>query len=355
MPGGCATASPGSPTGPTSGCTGSSPAAAPEPITPEPAAPRADRYADGDVAAGRRHDRLRARAARRPAATDVRNEVVRLDAHAPSKPEVLVSGPDFVAAPRLYPGRRHAGLAAVEPPVDAVGRHGAGGARPGHRRGDGGGRRAAASRCPEPRCAPRRVAAGSCPTAPEWWNLYRWTPGHRHRAGRARRRGDRRARAGCSGRPATRVLRRRAGGVRTVRRNGCDTPRGAAADGTLVDLDVAVLGDRRGARPPGRTRSWWWPAAPTSRARGAPGRRRPPSAAEPLLARRGSCGLDPGQLSVPEPITFDSVDRATGAPRTAHALFYPPANAGPPGPDGERAAAAGDDPRRPDRRPRCRC
>ncbi len=112
-------------------------------VHPGAGRPRGDRYADGDVVPGRHVDRLRARAARRTAPpTDVRNEIVRLDARAPSEPEVLVTGPDFVAAPRLGPDGDDAGLAAVEPPVDAVGRHRADGPRPRHRRGDRGGGRA---------------------------------------------------------------------------------------------------------------------------------------------------------------------------------------------------------------------
>ena len=78
---------------------------APEPLTPEPAVPRGDRYADGDVSPDgsylvcvREHHPEGGRGA-----VDVRNEIVRLAAHAPSVPEVLVSGPDFVAAPRLSP------------------------------------------------------------------------------------------------------------------------------------------------------------------------------------------------------------------------------------------------------------
>jgi dipeptidyl aminopeptidase/acylaminoacyl peptidase len=40
-------------------------------------------------------------------AVDVRNEIVRLAAHEPSEPEVLVTGPDFVSNPRFSPdGRR---------------------------------------------------------------------------------------------------------------------------------------------------------------------------------------------------------------------------------------------------------
>src|SRR5690349_6254785 len=63
----------------------------PVPLTPEPASPRADRFADGDLAPDgativcvreRHHG---------PSAAEVVNEIVRLDAHTPGEPEVLVS------------------------------------------------------------------------------------------------------------------------------------------------------------------------------------------------------------------------------------------------------------------------
>jgi dipeptidyl aminopeptidase/acylaminoacyl peptidase len=75
------------------------------PITPTPETPRGDRYADGDVSPDgrwivcvREHHPPRGRGA-----VDVRNELVRLAAHEQSVPEVLVSGPDFVAGPRWSP------------------------------------------------------------------------------------------------------------------------------------------------------------------------------------------------------------------------------------------------------------
>ena len=81
------------------------PDAEPVVLTPEPTVPRGDRFADGDVAPDgtwlvcvrEHHPREGA------AATEVVNEIVRLDAREPSEPEVLVTGPDFVAAPRLSP------------------------------------------------------------------------------------------------------------------------------------------------------------------------------------------------------------------------------------------------------------
>jgi dipeptidyl aminopeptidase/acylaminoacyl peptidase len=73
-------------------------------LTPEPTTPMADRYADGVLTVdGRwvlcvreRHD-----------GDDVRNELVAIEAQTGGEPLVVVSGPDFVAAPRVSPdGRR---------------------------------------------------------------------------------------------------------------------------------------------------------------------------------------------------------------------------------------------------------
>jgi dipeptidyl aminopeptidase/acylaminoacyl peptidase len=76
-----------------------------EALTPEPASPRGDRYADGDISPDgraivcvREHHPPGGRGA-----IDVTNEIVRLDADRPSTPEVVVSGPDFVASPRFSP------------------------------------------------------------------------------------------------------------------------------------------------------------------------------------------------------------------------------------------------------------
>ncbi len=67
---------------------------------------------------------------------------------------------------------------------------------------------------------------------------------------------------------------------------------------------------RRLARPPN-------PASTGSIRRAG---RRPPCCARPATS-----GVDPGYLSVPEAVSFPST-APDGAPRTAHALFYPPAN-----------------------------
>jgi dipeptidyl aminopeptidase/acylaminoacyl peptidase len=75
-----------------------------EALVPEPAAPRGDRYADGDltpdgewIACVREHHPPGG------GPVDVGNEIVRLAAHRPSTPQVLVSGPDFVTSPRFSP------------------------------------------------------------------------------------------------------------------------------------------------------------------------------------------------------------------------------------------------------------
>jgi len=74
---------------------------APYPLTPEPAQPHGDRYADGVISADGRwiicvrehHDVA--------GGSEARNEIVAIDAEAGGEPQVLVTGPDFVAAPRV--------------------------------------------------------------------------------------------------------------------------------------------------------------------------------------------------------------------------------------------------------------
>jgi len=75
---------------------------APQPLTPEPSVPRGLRYADGDLSP----DGTTLLCVQEEHHADERectNTVVRLVAHAPSTPEVVVSGPDFVADPRWRP------------------------------------------------------------------------------------------------------------------------------------------------------------------------------------------------------------------------------------------------------------
>ncbi len=74
----------------------------PHPITPEPPTPGAWRYADGRVTPdGRWVVCVRERHEGADPARDVRNELVAVPADGSAAPHVLVSGRDFVAAPRI--------------------------------------------------------------------------------------------------------------------------------------------------------------------------------------------------------------------------------------------------------------
>lgn len=81
----------------------------PFPLTPEPAVPAGDRYADGRLTAdGRWVVCVRERHV--PGGGEPRNELVALAARPDGEPveaTVLVSGPDFVASPRVSPDGRH--------------------------------------------------------------------------------------------------------------------------------------------------------------------------------------------------------------------------------------------------------
>jgi dipeptidyl aminopeptidase/acylaminoacyl peptidase len=147
-----------------------------QPLTPEPARPRGDRYADGDVspdgqwiACVREHHPVDC-----PGPIDVRNEIVRLDAHRPSTPDVLVSGPDFVSNPRLNQnGSRLCWLEWDHPnmPWD--------GTRLMVRELDGGADTLVAGGPDESLFEPCWQADGSLTFVSDrtgWWNLYRWLP-----------------------------------------------------------------------------------------------------------------------------------------------------------------------------------
>jgi dipeptidyl aminopeptidase/acylaminoacyl peptidase len=303
------------------------PGGAPEPITPEPAAPRADRYADGDVAPdGATIVCVRERHAG-PSAADVRNEVVRLAADAPSEPEVLVSGPDFVAAPRLGPdGHTLAWLQWNHPSMpwddtQLVVRDLTSGEETVVAGGPG-----------ESVLEPRWEPDGSLlflSDRTDWWNLYRWTPGA-DIVPVVRL-------AAEIGEPAwmfgsARFARLDDGRIVYARwRDGRDGLAVRRTDGALVDLDVpfSAVAAVRAAGPDAVVVV---AGSPTSE----PGVHRVDvagSAVETLRAPR-DLGLAPEHISVPEHITFDSVD-GSGAPRRAHAQFYPPASVDSHGPEGE--------------------
>jgi dipeptidyl aminopeptidase/acylaminoacyl peptidase len=71
-------------------------------LTPEPPVPRGWRYADGDLGPDG-STLLCVREEHHADGTEATNTIVRLDAHAPSTPAVVVEGPDFVSDPRWRP------------------------------------------------------------------------------------------------------------------------------------------------------------------------------------------------------------------------------------------------------------
>ena len=150
------------------------PGGEPVALTPEPARPRADRYADGDFAPdGETLVCVRERHTG-DHATDVVNEVVRLSAHTPSEPEVLVSGPDFVASPRISPdGQILAWLQWNHPTCRGTPpRSWCATSRPATRPSS---RAGGASRSPSRVWQPDG-SLSFCSDRTDWWNLYRWKP-----------------------------------------------------------------------------------------------------------------------------------------------------------------------------------
>jgi dipeptidyl aminopeptidase/acylaminoacyl peptidase len=303
------------------------PGGAPEPITPEPETPRADRFADGDVSPDgativcvrERHTGT--------GSTDVQNEIVRLAADAPSEPEVLVSGPDFVAAPRLSPdGGALAWLQWNHPsmPWDAtqlVVRDLTTGEETVVAGGPG-----------ESVLEPRWEADASLlflSDRTDWWNLYRFTPGADIEPV-VRMDAEIGVPAWVFGTSRYAVLGD--GQVVFARsRAGYDALVVRGLDGSLTELDVPFSAIRT-VRAAGPGTVAVVAGSPTTE----PGVYTVDvvtSEYETLRAPR-DLGIDPALLSVPEPITFPSVD-ASGARRQAHALFYPPTHPARRGPLGE--------------------
>ena len=152
-------------------CSGDS-----QPLTPEPVTLRGDRYADGDVSPD--GESIVCVRERHPAGgrsvVDVRNEIVRLAAHAPSEPELLVSGPDFVSDPRLSPdGERLCWIEWDHPnmPWDDT-RLRVRDLRTGEERTVAGG---PGNSVQEPQWQPDGSLTFICDRT-GWWNLYRFAP-----------------------------------------------------------------------------------------------------------------------------------------------------------------------------------
>ncbi|MFQ6328687.1 prolyl oligopeptidase family serine peptidase [Nocardia sp. CWNU-33] len=300
-------------------------------LTPEPAVPRGDRYGDGafgpdgaTVVAIRESHPVGGRGA-----IDVRNEIVRLSADRPSQPEVLVSGPDFVVAPRLSPDGALLAVVTWDHPsmpwdntvlrvrdlatgTDTVVAGGPG----------------------ESVQEPRWQEDGSLLFLSDrngWWNLYRWTPG-----------GDIEAVIEVDaeiGVPAWQLGSARYAvlgdhGIVFARwRDGYDGLAVRRPDGSVTDLELpfsAIVAVERADENAVVV------AAGTPTAELGIYRIEFVDSTlelETLRAPR-DLGLESTDVSVPEPISFPSMDRA-GAPRAAHALFYPPASTRYRGPDGK--------------------
>jgi dipeptidyl aminopeptidase/acylaminoacyl peptidase len=326
--------------------------AMPVPVTPEPEAPRGDRWADGEVDASgrwmvvvREHHRLGASPA------EVVNELVVVDGSGELEPRALVSGPDFVSDPRLSPdGERLSWLQWNHPDMPWDGTQlmvaqvewNAAGPQLGTPTVVAG----------RPHRAPGGVGDGESVFQPRWhrdgslwfvsdrtgWgNLYRWVPDDD--GGEVEPRVQMEAEIGVPqwvfGQSRYAFLEDWSV-VFAYQSDGLDHLAVEAPDGSAGDLDVPytaiasleAAGDgvvfigASAIAEPAVVRVPVLPAGdePAGAKAGAPEVLRPPR----------DLGLDPAWFSVPEPIAFPTSGR-----RTAHALFYPPTN--------PAAAEEGDD------------
>jgi dipeptidyl aminopeptidase/acylaminoacyl peptidase len=303
-----------------------------EPLVPEPAVERGDRYADGDltpdgewIACVREHHPPGDRA------FDVRNEIVRLAAHRPSTPEVLVSGPDFVSNPRWSPdGQRLCWVEWDHPnmPWD--------GSRLRVRELDRGRDVLVAGGPEESVSEPSWQPDGSLTFISDrsgWWNLYRWSPGGEAVEPLVEIEAE-------IGEPQWMLgLGRYAiladGRVVFARsRDGFEGLAVRLVDGTVTDLElpytfvtnVWVAADSELVLVAGT------PTTEPSVSRVVLGTGAAVESVVPLRPARdlGELGVDASYVSVPEAIEFPSQGG-----RTAHALLYSPKNPACVGPDDE--------------------
>jgi dipeptidyl aminopeptidase/acylaminoacyl peptidase len=295
----------------------------PQPLTPEPATPRGDRFADGDLAPDggsivcvrERHNG--------PSATEVVNEIVRLHAHTPGDQEVLVTGPDFVAAPRLSPdGTSLAWLRWNHPsmPWDAtelVVRDLASDDETVIAGGPG-----------ESVIEPRWHPDGSLwfvSDRSDWWNLYRFTPGT-DIATIVRMDAEIGVAPWVFGQARYTVLPD--GSVVFARkRRGYDGLARRSPDGVVTDLDLPF--SRVAAVKAAPDGTFLVVAGSPTQETGVH-RIDPEFGVVATLRAPRDLGVDPALISVPEHVTFPSDDG-----RTAYGLFYPPAHPDLTGPVGE--------------------
>ncbi len=289
-------------------------------ITPAPEVPMGDRYADIDVAP----DGLGLVCVREhhPAVGgEAVNEIVSMAVDASLEPTVLVSGPDFVASPRLDPtGTRLAWLQWNHPDmpwdettllVADIGPTGLGEPRV---IAGGEGRRESVV---QPLWSPAGVLHFSSDRI-NWWNLFEdgadapvievegeiGTPQWVFGMSRYAFLDDGTVVAAC-------------------RRNGRDELLGYDVPFTSID---SIVGDGR--------RIVFVGASPTQES--AIIRFDPATGEHELLRPPRDLGLDPAWISVPEAIEFPTEPGPDGEARTAHAQYYPPANPEAEAPAGER-------------------
>jgi dipeptidyl aminopeptidase/acylaminoacyl peptidase len=300
--------------------------AEPVALTPEPPAPRALRYADGDLHPGGQVLAC-VRELHPPDGAEAVNEIVVLDAHRPSEPEVVVSGPDFVADPRWSPdGARLSWLEWDHPdmPWDAT--------RLVVRDVEAGTQQVVAGGPGESVCQPRWAPDGTLWFSSDrsgFWSLLRWDPDR----GEVEVTVDLGADIGfpqwvfgqsCYAHLAD-------GSVAfVVRRGGLDHLALRSPDGAVADLDVPHTSiDSLRAR--GRA-VVYVAAGPTAEPHVVEVPVEAGTARAPrVLAPPRELPVGPEWFSVPEPVAFP-----TGGGATAHALLYRPTNPLVRAPEGER-------------------
>lgn len=299
------------------------PGEAPVPLTPEPVTPRADRFADGDLAPDGGSIVCVRERHRGSSATEVDNEIVRLDAHTPSEPEMLVTGSDFVAAPRLSPdGATLAWLRWNHPSMpwdstELVIRDLATGSE-----------LVIAGGPEESVLEPRWDADNALwflSDRTNWWNLYSWAAGSGITA-------VVQSDAEIGFPPwqfgSTRYAMLADGSVVFAwTRDGYDRLARRAPDGTVTDLDTPF--SRFTALRAATDDTLLVVAGSPTQEPGVHRLDPNGTVVETLRAPR-NLEVNPRFISVPEHISFP-----TGGGRAAHALFYPPAHADLAGPETE--------------------
>jgi dipeptidyl aminopeptidase/acylaminoacyl peptidase len=331
--------------------------AMPIPVTPEPEAPRGDRWADGGLdASGRWMIVVREHHPPGASAADVVNDIVLLDTSGELEPRSLVSGPDFVSDPRLstdgarlcwlqwsHPDMPWDGTELVVAEIEwtdagpQLGGTTVVAGRP--HRGPGGKGEG------ESVFQPRWHRDGSLWFVSDrtgWGNLYRWVPDEG--GGDVEPRIQMEAEIGVPqwvfGQSRYAFLDD-GSVVFAYQRDGLDHLAVESPDGSAGDLgvpytaiasveaagDSVVFVGASAAAEPAVLRVPLQPVGdePGGAEAGAP----------EILRRPRDLGLDAAWFSAPEPIAFPS-----SGGRTAHALFYPPTNPEAAGP----ADAAGEKP-----------